>query len=151
MRTSIFSSPFTLLLSLTLFLAGCRQDPGALAPVTGRVTFKGVPLTSGLIVFTPDASKGETGPIAFSVIREDGTFTLSTGDAQGAQAGWYRVTVSAQGPANSQPGQAYSVSESIIPEKYLHPDSSELTCKVAQNQDNSFEFNLSADRTEKSK
>ena len=143
MRTSILSAPFALLLFLSMFLAGCQQDPGALTPVTGRVTFKGVPLNGGLIVFAPDASKGESGASAYSIIREDGTFTLCTGETAGAHAGWYKVTVSAQGPATSQPGQTYNVSESIIPEKYMHPDKSELTCKVTLNQPNSFEFNLS--------
>ena len=42
--------------ALLLPLAGCGQDGGKLAPVRGRVFYRGKPLPGGTIVFTPDPS-----------------------------------------------------------------------------------------------
>jgi hypothetical protein len=140
MRTS--SSQIALFITVALLAAGCQQEPGALTPVTGRVTFKGVPLRGGLIVFVPDAGKGENGPIAHSKIAEDGTYNLFTGDAAGAHAGWYQVTVSSPGPATNQTGQPSNSSESIVPGKYSHPELSKIACKIDAHQANSFDFDL---------
>src|SRR6516162_4564631 len=54
-----------------LLLAGCSNKPTALNQVIGKVLYKGAPLHTGLIVFTPDTSRGESGKIAFSKIKED--------------------------------------------------------------------------------
>jgi hypothetical protein len=42
-----------------LVLAGCSNKPTTLNPVNGKVFYKGAPLTTGLIVFSPDTSRGE--------------------------------------------------------------------------------------------
>ena len=131
-----------LLTAVFLLIGGCQQEPEVLLPVTGRVTFQGVPVNGGVIVFAPDASKGEHGAIAHSTIQADGSYSLLTGDAAGARPGWYQVTFSCPGPPRSQPGQAYSSSESAIPEKYRHPELSKISCKVQVNQANSFDFDL---------
>jgi hypothetical protein len=140
MRTRICQ--LALFAALTFPGTGCQQDPGALIPVTGRVTFNGVPLNGGIIVYTPDASKGEHGPIAHSKIQPDGTYTLYTGEALGAHAGWYTITFQSLAPATSQPGQSYNASESTIPEKYRLAELSKISCKVNVNQPNSFDFDL---------
>ena len=140
MRTRVCSFGIAHLLTLILLAAGCQQqDTGTLTQVTGRVTFKGVPLRGGWIVFAPDAGKGENGPIAHSKIQQDGTYNLLTEDAPGARAGWYQVTVSSPGPATSGRGQAQP---SNIPENYSHPELSKISCKVTSNQANSFDFDL---------
>ena len=137
------------------FLAwGCQQDSGPLAPVSGRVTYKGVPLQGGTIVFVPDESKGQRGPIAFGTIKTDGSFSLITKPAadgvnpqlqnelSGAAAGWYRVTVTALAPASNQPGQPTGFPHSVIPEKFSNPDLSGIVCEVKANQTNTINFNL---------
>ena len=82
----------TLLLGLgCLLLVGCGRGP--LVPVQGKVSYKGYTLQSGVIVFSPDVSRGMRGQSADRKIRDDGTFSLYTGDSPGVSAGWYRVTV----------------------------------------------------------
>jgi hypothetical protein len=122
-----------------LLLAGCSNKPTALNAVTGRVFYKGAPLHTGLIVFSPDTARGESGKIAFSKIKEDGSYTLSTGDAPGVTAGWYRVTVAAlSGTSSSSEGGPIS----LIPDKYRDPQLSQLQCEVKSNRDNHLDFNL---------
>jgi hypothetical protein len=129
-------------LLVMLALAGCGRAP--LAPVTGKVTYKGFALQSGVIVFSPDATRGERGSIAIGKIREDGSYALYTGDTPGAAAGWYRVTVSSLAATSfSAPtSQGFNFPQSLIPEKYRDPDASMLACEVKSNRTNSIDFNL---------
>ncbi|MBI3822974.1 MAG: hypothetical protein HY289_09900 [Planctomycetes bacterium] len=128
-----------LIFCLLALLVGCSNKPTALNSVSGKVLYKGVPLSTGIIVFSPDTSKGETGKIAFSKIKADGTYTLNTGDAPGATAGWYRVAVSSlSGSTSSYEGGVIS----LIPEPYRDPVQSKLQCEVKSNRDNHLDFNL---------
>src|SRR5262245_40414064 len=77
-------------------LAGCTQKPATLNPVTGKVLYKGALLRDGVIVFSPDTTRGESGANAYGKINADGTYTLMTGDSPGAAAGWYRITISSE-------------------------------------------------------
>ncbi len=127
--------------ALALLLAGCGRAP--LTPVHGKVAYKGFFLQNGVIVFTPDTSRGERGAIAVGKIREDGSFALSTGDAPGAYPGWYRVTVSSLTTSLSPPaGQGFSVPQSLLPEKYRDPEQSLLACEVKSSRTNNIDFNL---------
>jgi hypothetical protein len=73
---------------------GCGSGsavPPTLIPVKGKVTYKGQPLTKGIVRFEPDGF----GRMATGELHSDGTFELSTlkpGD--GVVAGEHRVTVS---------------------------------------------------------
>src|SRR5438067_2336100 len=80
-------------LVLLVLAAGCGRDDAALAPVRGRVFYRGAPLTGGSIVFTPDPDRGGQGPLARGDIRADGTFTLTSDGQAGALPGWHRVSV----------------------------------------------------------
>ena len=101
---------------LLLGLIGCRQGSAPLAPVRGQVSYQGNLLPGGVIVFSPDASKGTRGDVAIAEIQPDGTFLLKTGDRAGVAAGWHRVTVAAVRPtALGQVGQAYAMPPSLIP------------------------------------
>ena len=51
------------------------QKPATLNHVSGKVFYKGMLLRNGIIVFTPDATRGETGKIAFGIIKDDGSYT----------------------------------------------------------------------------
>jgi hypothetical protein len=75
-------------LGMALVLGGCGRAP--LAPVHGKVSYKGLALQGGVIVFSPDTSRGERGAIAVGRIREDGGYTLYTGDAASRSARWPR-------------------------------------------------------------
>ncbi|MBM3993096.1 MAG: hypothetical protein FJ303_02910 [Planctomycetes bacterium] len=124
---------------IACFVAGCSKKSTTLNSVTGKVLYKGVPLTTGIIVFSPDTSRGESGKIAFSKIKEDGSYTLYTGDEPGATAGWYRVTVA----SIAAPSASYqSAGVSLIDSKYCDPQLSQLSCEVKANIDNHLNFNL---------
>jgi hypothetical protein len=127
---------------LLLLVAGCGRAP--LTPVQGKVAYKGFWLQNGVVVFTPDTSRGERGAIAVGKIREDGSFTLSTGDSPGAYPGWYRVTVSSLSTTSlsSPGGQGFAVPPSLLPEKYRDPEQSLLACEVKSSRTNNIDFNL---------
>jgi hypothetical protein len=122
-----------------LLVAGCDAGAGSPAPVRGKIAYRSLPLHTGTIVFTPDASRGTTGVLVRADIRPDGTYSLGTTDANGAPPGWYRVTIMAM--EGSSTG-GYTVPRSLLPDKYRDPDLSGLSCKVQANQENIIDFNL---------
>ncbi len=96
-----------------------------------------------MIVFVPDQSRGQSGPIAIGDIRADGSYSLKTGDAFGAAPGWYRVTVAAVGPPGIKAiDDPYAVPVSLIPDRYRDPELSGLSCEVKPNKANVVDFNL---------
>jgi len=123
-------------------LLGCDAGSVQRVPVHGKVTYRGVPLFTGIIVFTPDANRGSAGPQARAELQPDGTYNLKTADQAGAFAGWYRVTVVALDTPAPIPGQQLSIPRSLIPEKYRDPDISGLTCEVRTGTENKINFNL---------
>jgi hypothetical protein len=129
-------------LSLCFVITSCSRGPGPVAAVAGRVTYNGRSLPSGVIVFVPDTTKGEAGPLAAGQILPDGTYSLKTGDNSGASAGWYRVTVTSLAPAVPQAGRSFNFPQSYIPDKYSDPNLSLLVCEVKANQSNTIDFNL---------
>ena len=122
-----------------LLLVGCGQKSTALTHVSGKVHFRGIQLQSGVIVFSPDTSRGESGKVAIGIIKNDGTYILSTDDVVGAAAGWYRVTISVLSPTGAS---IDAPPISLVPEKYRDPALSHLQCEVKPNRDNHLDFNL---------
>ena len=123
--------------------ASCGGEE-TLAPVRGKVFYRGLPLPRGTIVFTPDPGHGCSGPQASAEIQPDGTFSLRTGSAEGAIPGWHRVTVLAVEPAPPANGTGFrfSVPRSLLPEKYRDPVLSGLVCEVQAGKPNGINFNL---------
>jgi hypothetical protein len=132
-----------LALALCVAAAGCQRPP-TFHPVSGKVTYRGAALTNGVVVFTPDASRGENGSIALGTIRADGTYTLSTGEVAGAGPGWYRVTVAAfAGPAApNPPPDRFQPPVPVLPERYRDPELSQLRCEIKANHTNTIDLNL---------
>jgi hypothetical protein len=130
-------------LLLVLVLTGCDGGSNALLPVSGKVTYKGSVLPGGIIVFTPDGSRGGHGAMAVGEIQADGTYSLRTDKVLGAAAGWYRVTVAAvSAAATASPGQRFNTPASLLPEKYRDPESSRLTCEIKPDRANIIDFDL---------
>jgi len=127
-----------------LMLTGCGgadKDKPTLAKVTGKVTYKGKPLTSGSVIFTPIAGKGgETGQTATGEVASDGTYeltTFNTGD--GAILGQHTVTVTVPEKGSEDMGKPdangrlkYVPAKSVTPSKYSKVDTSPLKCTVVE-------------------
>jgi hypothetical protein len=137
MKLSTFRCLIAAMLANVL-VSGCDLAIEPMAPVRGKVTYRGVPLHTGTIVFTPDESRGTAGPMARAEIRAEGTYELSTADQRGARPGWYRVTIMAMDGAAG----GYSVPRSLLPDKYRDPELSGLSCHVKSSQENVVDFNL---------
>jgi hypothetical protein len=76
-------------------LIGCGgEKPPTLVAVTGKVSFKGSPVTGGSIIFYPDAGNSYQKDKPSSLLQVDGAFTMKTfpfGD--GVAPGNYKVTL----------------------------------------------------------
>lgn len=137
----------------TLMLSGCGgvdKDMPTLAKVTGKVTYKGKPVTNGSVIFTPIAGKGgETGQLATGQLESDGSFTLTTfNTGDGAILGQHNVTVESSGEDINKLNQpradgsiAYVLPKSAVPKKYLDPTSSPLKYTVEAGSNN-FEIEM---------
>ncbi|MFO0842765.1 MAG: hypothetical protein U0797_10270 [Gemmataceae bacterium] len=75
-------------------LAGCSGRPKT-APVTGRLTHKGRPLTAGSVYLHPAAGNTWAGEPPSSVLQVDGSFEMRTfPHGLGVPPGSWKVTVS---------------------------------------------------------
>lgn len=124
-----------------LILPGCGGGQ-PVAPVEGKVTYKGVPLKFGSVTFQP-----EIGPRALGLIQPDGTFRLSThGNSDGAIVGTHRVRIVCaehQNPELQKTAEAAEgmCSRSLIPEKYTFPETSGFQVEVREHNE-PFVFDL---------
>ena len=143
MQTSALLRSAWLATCLLFAAAGCGSGSVPLAAVHGKVSYRGVLVTSGTIVFSPDTARGCRGELAYANIQPDGSYTLKTGDAYGAATGWHRVTVCALLPATAAlPGQPLPRPISLLPPRYQDPQRSGLACEVKANQTNSIDIQL---------
>ncbi len=133
----------SILLFLLLSLTGCDLGNQTLAPVRGKVTYRGMPVPTGTIVFTPDPMRGNHGQQSHASLEQDGSYVLRTGDVSGAPIGWHRVTITSTEevpPAN--PNNRFVIPRCLLPDKYRDPELSGLTCEIKAGQENQIDFNL---------
>lgn len=121
---------------LGIFLLGCRDAGPELHPVSGRVTYRGEPVPTGTVMFTPD-----TGPAATSTIGSDGRYALR------AVAGRHAVAVIAQQrlPADFDPANLpadWKPPPSLVPAKYNRPSTSGLHVEVQPGESNHADLTL---------
>jgi hypothetical protein len=79
------------LLSLLGLFTSCDK-PAGLNPVAGKVLFNGEPLSGALVSFHSTAGPLDSGP-PVGLSKSDGTFSVATGDVEGAPTGTYKVTI----------------------------------------------------------
>jgi hypothetical protein len=135
------------------FLIGCGGDAGRpkLGRVSGKVTYKGQPVTKGIVSFIPRGGPGsETGQSATGEIGADGSYTLTTFDpGDGAVLGEHTVLVSAREEDPAIKGRGMPIpdasgkinikpAKSLVPEKYATAENSPLryTVKEGRNEYN---------------
>jgi hypothetical protein len=118
-------------LALTANL-GCESTdmtPPTLIPVKGKVTYKGKPLTKGIVRFSADGYGRDAG----GQLKEDGTYELTTfkpGD--GVTKGNHRVFITEVEPA---------LAKDKVMKKYSSPVSSKLEVEVSPEK-TEFNFDL---------
>jgi hypothetical protein len=139
-----FSLPWLPAVPLLLFVAGCGAPSDDLLPVQGKVFYRGVAVTHGTIVFTPDPTRGGNGPLARAEIGPDGRYLLRTGERLGAAPGPYQVTVVAVAlpPASGGAEDSLAPPRLLLPARYRDPELSGLSCQIEHGKDNSFDFYL---------
>jgi hypothetical protein len=100
-------------------LSGCGRSSPKLAPVRGRLTYRGHGVSEATVQLLADTSKGTHAPTATAKTEADGSFSLQTPPyGAGAEPGHYKVTV-----------QQY---HSGIPPKYGNPARTPLRVEVPE-------------------
>jgi hypothetical protein len=100
-------------------IPGCEPSYPETAPVSGKVTLGGEPVSGGEIQFFPDE-----GIMATGRIESDGTYRLTTFQPDdGAVIGEHRVAVRAEGPISA-------TGLITVPKRYQNPETSNLTATV---------------------
>ncbi len=128
---------------LALQLTGCGGGPELppMAPVSGKVTLNGTPLTRGTVQFVPDKSQGTQGPPALGMIGPDGRYSLKTAGVEGAIVGHHKVRVeSRQQPKD----ETDTMPPSLIPERYGNENASGLAFEVQAGQKNDIPISLTS-------
>jgi hypothetical protein len=89
---------------------GCLSCSGGdpLNPVRGQVLYKNEPLKGALVTFHPKGANAVTAVRPVGLTGEDGTFTLTTGQKEGAPAGEYVVTVICSEAVKPPAGKGFS-------------------------------------------
>ncbi len=127
-------------LSLVFALAGCSSEY-PMAPVRGRVTSQGQPVTGGQIMFAPQAVAGSKtgsypGKAAFGPIDKDGTYELGThGDKDGAVIGRHEVSylpATTEGDENEDRPAAFIISQQDI-QKEVSSGKNEINFELIAN------------------
>ena len=110
---------------VSLGLLGCGAlvglscgSGGDLNPVQGVVRHAGKPLAGALVSFHADGSATTSVPPT-ALTKEDGTFSVSTGESAGAPAGTYTVTVIHSVPVKRPPDGSMSMGDSTETEDSL--------------------------------
>lgn len=139
-RRQVAWLPFSIV--VILVLPSCGGDAGpATFPVSGKVTYRGKPVTTGTIVFNP---AGTGLALVEGTIQPDGTYRLKSADGvEGAAPGEYRVTVHAFTPGVGEEGvdANYKPPQPLVPAKYGSLDATPLTRNV-EAKDNVLELAL---------
>lgn len=118
---------------------GCGGGtPSAPVAVKGSVSYQGQPLSGGIIVFTPDETRGTRGPLAHGTILADGTFELKADDGEKLVAGWYRISVICLTEETS----IADLPENLLPAHYTCPDTSGLTRQIEAGKENVVHIDL---------
>lgn len=86
-------------------LAGCGESGPGKYHVSGEVTYRGEPVPAGMVTFSPDTRRGNSGHQGFAEIR-DGRYSTSSGNGRGTAGGPHIVAVlgfDGQNPTEESP------------------------------------------------
>jgi hypothetical protein len=132
---------FPICVGLFVTLLGCTGKSLPTGKVSGKVTHRGEPVTSGSLTFAPAA--GTVGKPAIGAVKPDGSYTLTTNaPGDGAAIGRNKVIYSPgagdSGPqAPPEPGKhAEDKPASAVPFSGLMPKDAEVEVKAGSNEIN---------------
>lgn len=119
-------------------LAGCGGgQPDGVAPVSGRVTLGGQPLSGAIVTFLPVQQGAST---SLGRTDDEGRFTLLYGgNIQGAQVGQHRVTITTFSRGNPDADPPRPASAEKVPAQYNRDTT--LTADVVAGK-NTIDFDL---------
>lgn len=118
---------------------GCGKKQAPMAPVSGKVTVNGQPLTAGNVSFIPDVKIGDsakgqedTAPSGLSggTVGSDGTYKITTAGKNGAPLGKYKVTVN---PSMVPVADAKAPPPVGFNAKFTNPQDTPLSVEVIAN------------------
>lgn len=133
-------------------VVGCNSGDASLFPAKGKITYKGQPVADASVTFTHSA-----GHMSVGKSDANGEFTLMTFGKPGAPVGQYKVGIRKQAqragaPADPKPEDMIKMMqgqkgipepESLLPDKFGDPNSSNLTATVTEDKaKNDFTFDL---------
>lgn len=136
-------------LCVLLLVPFCPSCSGSdLNTVQGTVTVKGQPAKGAVVIFHPKGGDAK-GQRPSGVVKEDGTFSLTTGNKPGAPPGEYTVTVTwpqEEGEAKFKKGSTEMIETPLVDRlrgRYADAAKSTLTAtiKSGTNKLNPFELN----------
>jgi len=87
-------------------VTGCGDKLGKLAPVEGKVTVNGTPLTSGMVRLWPEQVKPGAAMESIGGIGSDGSYQIKTNGKPGAPLGKYKVSISYSGAGGDTGAEA---------------------------------------------
>jgi hypothetical protein len=116
-------SPLAFAAVVVCIIAGCGKYDSTVA---GSVLLDAQPLGGGMATFHPV----EGGPAVYGVIRDDGTYELSTGNEKGLKPGEYKITVVRTDNPPTAPGQTPSIGRLVTPEKYSRLETTDLRATI---------------------
>lgn len=108
---------------------GCGDSGPELIPVVGIVTLDGQKATEGAVTFR-HASTGAFE--ASGLIQPDGTYKLMRNNAEGAQAGKYRVVVFVRKTPMTPSGEIAGLPSIIVNQKFTNPSTTPLSVEVTK-------------------
>ena len=130
MRRPVLSQTTLMFLIVVACVLGCGRDE-LRAVVSGKVTFRGEPVTEGVVVFS-NATKG----IHLTAKLDDqGCYEVMSAEGAGLPPGEYRVSVNPpifDPPVGADPASTKMPTFSNIPQKYRSAESSGLEFTMAE-------------------
>jgi hypothetical protein len=124
----------------------CSGSDG-LNPVQGKVIYKDQPLAGALVTFHPKGATDIKTERPVGRTKEDGTFTLQTGQKEGAPTGQYVVTIICPQPLNKKATKQITFGESeetvdILGGRYADSTASQIPATIKGGQNQLEPFNL---------
>lgn len=142
-RLALFRSGALLVALCGLSCSGSSQ----LNPVSGKVVLKDQPLGGALVTLHPKGSTDVKADRPVGRTKDDGTFTVMTGQNEGAPAGEYTVTIICTQPVNKKAGKQMSLGSEeetvdVLRGAYADPNNSKLSVTIKSGPNQLEPFNL---------